>query len=74
MSKEEMAKTPWIYHAQGKCRRGGKCFYKHGDKASSRHEGYKEEKLPSSKEEGEGLECRTTSDWSQSKFACIAKK
>ena len=32
MSKEEMAKTPCIYHAQGKCRRGDKCFYKHDDK------------------------------------------
>ena len=69
-----MAKTPCIYHVQGKCRRGDKCFYKHDDKASSRHEGYKKDKLPSSKEEGEGLECRTTSDRSQSKFACIAKK
>jgi len=35
MSKEEMAKTPCIYHAQGKCRRGDKCFYKHDDKAAA---------------------------------------
>ena len=28
LSKEEMAKTPCIYHAQGKCKRGDKCYYK----------------------------------------------
>ena len=32
LSKEEMAKTPCIYHAQGTCNRGDKCYYQHDDK------------------------------------------
>jgi hypothetical protein len=48
MSKEEMAKTPCIYHAQGKCRRGDKCFYNHDDKAAA---------ATSTAEEGKGIQC-----------------
>ena len=49
MSKEEMAKTPCIYHAQGKCRRGDKCFYKHDDKAAAATEDTKRANSPAPK-------------------------
>ena len=34
MTKEEMARTPCRYDQQGTCRRGDKCFFKHGEKAA----------------------------------------
>ena len=35
LSREDMAKIPCIYHAQGKRIRGDKCYYKHEDKAAA---------------------------------------
>ena len=61
MSKEEMAKTPCIYHAQGKCRRGDKCFYKHDDKAAAAMKDQKG-KFTRSKEEDKGVQCRAMLD------------
>ena len=52
MSKEEMAKTPCIYHAQGKCRRGDKCSYKHDDKAAAATKDTKRTNLPAPKKKG----------------------
>ena len=51
MSKE-MAKTPCIYHAQGKCRRGDKCSYKHDDKAAAATKDTKRTNLPAPKKKG----------------------
>ena len=52
MSKEEMAKTPCIYHAQGKCRRGAKCFYKREDKAAAATKDTKRTNSPAPKKKG----------------------
>ena len=66
MSKEEMAKTPCIYHAQGKCKRGDKCFYKHDDKAAAATKDTKRTNSPAPEKKG-------LID-SHPKFACVAKK
>ena len=71
MSKEEMAKTPCIYHAQGKCRRGDKCFYKHDDKAAAATKDTKRANSPAPKKkakESNAAPCLIQ------KFACIARK
>ena len=71
MPKEEMAKTPCIYHAQGKCRRGDKCFYKHDDKAAAATKDTKRANSPAPKKkakESNAAPCLIQ------KFACIARK
>ena len=71
MSKEEMAKTPCIYHAQGKCRRGDTCFYKHDDKAAAATKDTKRANSPAPKKkskESSAAPCLFQ------KFACIARK
>ena len=35
LSREDMAKIPCTYFAQGKCNRGDKCYYKHEDTAAA---------------------------------------
>ena len=60
LSKEEMAKTPCIYHAQGKCNRGDKCYLKARGQSCSRHQGLSEENKPACAQEGQerqGLKC-----------------
>jgi len=52
MPKEEMAKTPCIYHARGKCRRGDECFYKHDDKAAAATKDTKRTNSPAPKKKG----------------------
>ena len=74
MSKEEMAKTPCIYHAQGKCRRGGKCFYKHDDKAAAATKDTKRTSSPAPKKKGKESNAAPCLIDPHPKFACIAKK
>ena len=62
MSKEEMAKTPCIYHAQGKCRRGDKCFYKHDDKAAAATKRYQKGQFTRSQKEEQGFHSRSMPD------------
>ena len=65
-----MAKTPCIYHAQGKCRRGDTCFYKHDDKAAAATKDTKRA-IPAPKKkakESNAAPCLIQ------KFACIARK
>ena len=62
MSKEEMAKTPCIYHAQGKCRRGDKCFYKHDDKAAAATKDTKRANSPAPKKKSKDSTCRPMPD------------
>ena len=59
LSKDEMTKTPCNCHAQGKCNRGDKCYYKHEDKAAAATD-----QLSCSKEgqKGKGVECCTVPD------------
>ena len=71
MSKEEMAKTPCIYHAQGKCRRGGRCFYKHDDKAAAATKDTKRANSPAPKKKGKEY---SAAPYLIEKFACIARK
>ena len=71
MSKEEMAKTPCIYHAQGKCRRGDKCFYKHDDKAAAATKDTKRANSPAPKKKSKDS---TAAPCLIQKFACIARK
>ena len=70
MSKEEMAKTPCIYHAQGKCRRGDKCFYKH-DKAAAATKDTKRANSPAPKKKSKDS---TAAPCLIQKFACIVRK
>ena len=71
MSKEEMAKTPCIYHAQGKCRRGDKCFYKHDDKAAAATKDTKRANSPAPKKKSKDS---TAAPCLIQKFACIVRK
>ena len=71
MSKEEMAKTPCIYHAQGKCRRGDKCFYKHDDKAAAATKDTKRDNSPAPKKKSKDS---TAAPCLIQKFACIVQK
>ena len=74
MSKEEMAKTPCIYHAQGKRRRGDKCFYKHYDKAAAATKDAKRTNYPAPKKKGKESNAAPCLIDPHPKFACIAKK
>ena len=74
MSKEDMAKTPCIYHAQGKCRRGDKCFYKHDDKAAAATKDAKRTNSPDPKKKGKDSNAAPCLIGPNPKFACIAKK
>ena len=74
MSKEEMAKTPCIYHAQGQCRRGDKCFYKHDDKAAAATKDTKRTNSPAPKKKGKESNAAPCLIDPHTKFACIAKK
>ena len=71
MSKEEMARTPCIYFAQGKCRRGDKCFYKHEDKAAAAAKDPKRANSPAPKKKNKDS---TAAPCLIEKFACIARK
>ena len=71
MSKEEMAKTPCIYHAQGKCRRGDKCFYKHEDQAAAATKDTKRTNSPAPKKKGKES---NAAPCLIEKFACVARK
>ena len=73
MSKEEMAKTPCIYHAKGKCRRGDKCFYKHDDKAAAATKDTRRTNSPAPKKGKEPNAAPCLID-PHPKFACIAEK
>ena len=62
LSKEEMAKTPCIYHAQGTCNRGDKCYYQHDDKAAAANKDAPNRinsPAPEEDQKGEGVKCRT---------------
>ena len=76
LSKEEMAKTPCIYYAQGKCNRGDKCYYKHEDKAAAAtKDSPKRTNSPAPKKDKKGKDSNAAPcliDRCQ-KFACIAK-
>ena len=74
MSKEDMAKTPCMYHAQGKCRRGDKCFYKHDDKAAAATKDAKRTNSPDPKKNGKDSNAAPCLIGPNPKFACIAKK
>ena len=79
MSKEETAKTPCIYHAKGKCRRGDKCFYKQDDKAAATTKDTKRTNSPAPKTKGKesnAARCLIGPNLigPNPKFACIAKK
>ena len=74
-SKEEIAKTPCIYHAQGKCNRGDKCYYKHEDKAAAAtKDAPKRTNSPSPKKDKKGKESNAAPCLVErcQKFACIA--
>ena len=74
MSKEEMAKTPCIYHVQGKCRRGDKCFYKYQDQAAAATKDTKRTKRtnsPAPKKKGKES---NAAPCLIEKFACVTRK
>ena len=79
LSREEMAKTPCTYFAQGKCNRGDKCFYKHEEKGAAATKDTKRTNSPAPKKKAKdsnATPCIKTSthECMLQKFACIAKK
>ena len=76
LSKEEMAKTPCIYYAQGKCNRGDKCYYKHEDKAAApTMDSPKRTNSPAPKKDKKGKDSNAAPCLIArcQKYACIAK-
>ena len=61
-------------HAQGKCRRGDKCFYKHDDKAAAATKDTKRTTSPAPKKKGKESNAAPCLIDPHPKFACIAKK
>ena len=69
MSKEEMAKTPCRYDQQGTCRRGDKCFFKHGEKAAPAPKTKPRKDSPKPKAKGD---TKKAAICLSNRFACLA--
>ena len=81
MTKEEMARTPCTYFAQGKCNRGDKCFYKHEEKGAAATKDTKRTNSPApnkkkKEKDSNAAPCivASTHECMYQKFACIAKR
>ena len=74
--KKKWLRPHAFYYAQGKCNRGEKCYYKHGDKAAAAtKESQKRTNLPARKKDKKGKDSNAAPcliDRCQ-KFACMAK-
>ena len=81
MSKEEMAKTPCVYHAKGNCRRGDKCYYSHAEKpAAAAPKDHKRTNSPAPKKKAEAkakaapcLRAASNGVSRTTRYACIAR-
>ena len=69
MTKEEMAKTPCRYDQQGTCRRGDKCFFKHGEKAAPAPKTKPRKDSPKPKAKGD---TKKAAICLSNRFACLA--
>ena len=69
MTKEEMAKTPRRYDQQGTCRRGDKCFFKHGEKAAPAPKTKPRKDSPKPKAKGD---TKKAAICLSNRFACLA--
>ena len=81
LTKEEMARTPCTYFAQGKCNRGDKCYYKHEEKGAAATKDTKRTNSPApnkkkKEKDANAAPCLIASqhECMFQKFACIARK